>query len=85
LPRARTGWSLELVEEFTILKVGSAVGSMESWDLVLVVVAGYLASSALVRLMIWRRDQALDDFRLQMAKEKRRKEAQKKKRPREAA
>jgi len=61
---------------------------MDSWDLVLLVVVGYLASTALVRLMIWRREQALDDFRVQMAEEKRRKAAEqrkKRRRGREAA
>jgi len=52
---------------------------MESWDLVLLVVAGYLASTALVRMMIRRRDQMLDDLRQEMDKEKRRKEAREKK------
>ena len=64
------------------------MGSMESWDLVLLVVAGYLASTALVRMMIRRRDQMLDDLRRSMDKEKRRKEAREKKkrfREREAA
>ena len=49
---------------------------MNSWDVVLLVVAGYLAAMALVRLMIRRRDQLLDEFRQRMKAEKKRKEAE---------
>ncbi len=49
---------------------------MNSWDVVLLVVAGYLATMALVRLMIRRRDQLLDEFRQRMKAEKKRKEAE---------
>ena len=42
------------------------MGNMNSWDVVLIVVAGYVAAMALVRLMIRRRDQLLDEFRRQV-------------------
>ncbi|MHC4405192.1 MAG: hypothetical protein ACYTG0_36565 [Planctomycetota bacterium] len=46
---------------------------MDSWDVALLVVAGYGAISALVRLMIWRRDQLLAEFHSRMKTEKKRK------------
>ena len=36
---------------------------MNRWDLLLLVVVGYVAAMALVRLMIQRRSQLLDEFR----------------------
>jgi len=39
------------------------MGSMEVWDVALLVVAGYVALSALVRLMLRRRDELLRRFR----------------------
>ena len=45
---------------------------MDSWDLVLLVVAGYVATVALVRLMTQRRDQMLQRLRKQMEKERQR-------------
>jgi hypothetical protein len=36
---------------------------MNRWDAVLLVVVGYVAAMALVRLMIQRRSQVLDEFR----------------------
>ena len=36
---------------------------MNRWDVVLLVIAGYVATMALVRLMIQRRSQVLDEFR----------------------
>ncbi len=36
---------------------------MNRWDVVLLVVAGYVAAMALVRLMIRRRSELLDEFR----------------------
>ena len=54
---------------------------MDTWDLVIFAVAGYVALTALVRLMIRRRNQLLGRFRRQMAEEKKRakKEAAQKK------
>ena len=40
--------------------------TMDSWDLVLLVVAGYVATVALVRLMTQRRDQMLQRLRKQI-------------------
>ena len=48
--------------------------NMDRWDIVLLVGAGYVATMALVRLMIRRRDQLLDKLRQQLKKEKLRKE-----------
>ena len=48
---------------------------MDRWDVVLLVVAGYVAITALVRLMIRRRDQLLDELRQHFKKSKRRKVA----------
>lgn len=39
---------------------------MDGWSLALLVAAGYVATMALVRLMIGRRDQLLDQFRRRM-------------------
>ena len=52
---------------------------MDQWDLVLIIAAGYVAAMALVRLMTWRRDQMLAEFRQQMEDAKKRKEAEKRK------
>jgi hypothetical protein len=46
------------------------MGAMDNWDITLLVVAGYLAVVALVRLMARHRDQLLGDFRRQVAEEK---------------
>ncbi len=43
---------------------------MDSWDVVLLVVAGYLAVMALVRLMIRRREQLVVQLRVRMEEEK---------------
>jgi hypothetical protein len=48
------------------------MGAMDTWDITLLVVAGYLAVVALVRLMARHRDQMLDDLRRQVAAEKKR-------------
>ena len=53
---------------------------MDGWDLALLVGAGYVAVTALVRLMIRRRDQLLDEFRREMAKQTRRKETERRRR-----
>jgi hypothetical protein len=52
---------------------------MDGWNLALLVVAAYVAVVALVRLMLARRDQMLDQFRQEVAKEKgrRRREGEK--------
>ena len=50
---------------------------MESWDLVLLVVAGYVGTVTLVRLMVRRRDQILENLRKKLEKERRRKKAAK--------
>lgn len=49
------------------------MGAMDTWDVTLLVVAGYLAVVALVRLMARHRDQLLGDFRRQVAEEKKKK------------
>ena len=43
---------------------------MNRWDVVLLVVAGYVAAMALVRLMIHRRRQVLDEFRRRVKMDK---------------
>ena len=50
---------------------------MESWDLVLLVVAGYVGTVTLVRLMVRRRDQILENLGKKLEKERRRKKAAK--------
>lgn len=52
------------------------MGNMDGWDVALLVVAGYVATVALVRLMIRRRDQMLDQFRREVEKERKRREAE---------
>ncbi len=49
---------------------------MDRWDLALLVVAGYFSVVALVRLMVRRRDQLLDDFQRQMETQRGRKKRQ---------
>ena len=44
---------------------------MDTWDIVILVVAAYVAITTLVRLMIQRRNRLLARFRRQMAEEKR--------------
>jgi hypothetical protein len=51
------------------------MGAMDNWDVTLLVVMGYLAIVALVRLMARRRDQLLDEFRRQIGEEQKRKAA----------
>ena len=50
------------------------MGAMDTWDVTLLIVAGYLAVVALVRLMARHRDQMLDEVQRQIAKEKQRKQ-----------
>ena len=47
---------------------------MNRWDVVLLVVAGYVAAMALVRLMIRRRSELLDEFRRRVKMDKKKKE-----------
>ncbi len=56
------------------------MGNMDGWDVALLVVAGYVALVTLVRLMIRRRNQMLDEFRRELKKEKRRKQAEERER-----
>jgi hypothetical protein len=44
--------------------------TMESWDIALLVVVGYLAIVALVRLMARHRDQVVERFRQDIEREK---------------
>jgi len=44
--------------------------TMESWDIALLVVVGYLATVALVRLMARHRDQLVERFRQDLEREK---------------
>jgi len=46
---------------------------MNRWDVVLLVIAGYVAVTALVRLMIRRRDRLLDELRQSVNMSKNRK------------
>ena len=43
---------------------------METWDIALLVVAGYVATFGLARLMTRRREQLLEQFRTQMEQER---------------
>jgi len=45
---------------------------MDGWDIALLAAAGYLAVTALVKLMIRRRDQLREEFRQELEREKRR-------------
>ncbi len=49
---------------------------MDTWDVVLIVVAGYVAITALVRLMNRRREQMLGELRQEMEKSKKHKRPQ---------
>lgn len=48
---------------------------MNGWDIALWVIVGYVAVAALVRLMVRRRDQLLEEFRSRMKAAKKRKQA----------
>jgi hypothetical protein len=52
------------------------MANMNGWDVALLVAAGYVAVTALVRLMLRRRNEMVDQFRQRMKAEKKRKEAQ---------
>jgi hypothetical protein len=47
------------------------MGNMDSWDVTLLVVAGYLAVVTLVRLMARRRNQVFEELRQKVEEEKR--------------
>jgi hypothetical protein len=47
------------------------MGTMDTWDVTLLVVAGYLAVISLVRLMARRRNQVYEELRQKAEKEKR--------------
>jgi hypothetical protein len=47
------------------------MGNMDSWDVTLLVVAGYLAVISLVRLMARRRNQVYEELRQKAEHEKR--------------
>jgi len=51
------------------------MGNMDSWDVTLLVVAGYLAIVTLVRLMARRRNQVFEELR-QKAEEEKHKQVQ---------
>jgi len=46
------------------------MGNMDGWDVALLAAAAYIAVTALVRLMIRRRNQLLGEFRKRMKTEK---------------
>jgi hypothetical protein len=52
------------------------MANMNGWDVALLVVAGYVAVTALVRLMLRRRNEMVGEFRQRMKTEKKRKEAE---------
>ena len=47
---------------------------MDAWNVAILAAAGYVAVTALVRLMIRRRNQMLEQFRREVEKEKRRRQ-----------
>ena len=49
--------------------------SMDGWDVALLAAAVYVAVTALVRLMVRRRDQLMERFRKEVAEEKRRRQS----------
>lgn len=51
--------------------------TMESWDIALLVVVGYLAAVALVRLMTRHRDQLVGQFRREMQQQRKPQPAEK--------
>ena len=59
------------------------MGNMDGWDVALLVAAGYVAVTALVRLMIRRRNQAVAEFRKQLAQERQRRKVERLRRPSE--
>ncbi len=61
------------------------MGNMDRWDVALFVIAGYVAVMALVRLMIRRRNQMIDEFKRQVDEEKQRREGPHKEKHRKSA
>jgi len=61
------------------------MGNMDSWDVTLLVVAGYLAIVTLVRLMARYRNQVIEQFSRQAEEEKKRKQAEDRLRSRRSA
>ncbi len=49
------------------------MGNMDGWQIGLLVVAGYIAVTALVRMMRHRRDRLIEEFRDEFAAEQKRK------------
>ena len=47
------------------------MGNMDGWDVALLLVSGYVALVTLVRLMVRRRNQMMEEFRRELKKEKR--------------
>jgi uncharacterized OsmC-like protein len=52
--------------------------NMDGWDVALLAVAGYVAATALVRLMIRRRNRMIEQIRVQIEEERKRREAEEK-------
>jgi hypothetical protein len=50
-----------------------AMGTLNNWDITILIVAGYLAVVALIRLMTRRRDQLIDELHRQIEAENKRK------------
>lgn len=51
---------------------------MDRWDLLIIVVAGYVAVMTLTRLMVWRRNELVAQAREQVASQMKKKKKQKK-------
>jgi hypothetical protein len=47
-----------------------AMGNMEGWDIALLAAAGYMAVTALVRMMIRQRDRLVDELSREAAKQR---------------
>ena len=56
--------------QITLDQEDEVMGTFDNWDVTLLIVAGYLAVVALVRLMARHRDQMLEDLRRQIANKK---------------
>ena len=57
------------------------MGNMDGWNLALLAIAGYIAVVSLARLMLRRRNQMMEQFREEVAKEKGRRAASRKGEP----
>jgi hypothetical protein len=51
----------------TLAQEDEVMGTMDNWDVTLLIVAAYLAIVALARLMARHRDQMIEDLRRQIA------------------